>query len=233
MEEKECTKCGEVKKLIGFYKKYGGPRAECKECSKKAQNKYKEKNGDKIKEIGAAYRRNNKKEINESQKKYREENKEICKHRVLQWREANYEEHITGKKRYYQENKETIIEKSKQYYKDNPHVRATQEQRRRARKATAENNFSTNDWKSALMYFDNKCAYCLSYHDGLQQDHIIPLSKGGGYTPQNIIPACPKCNRSKYTHDMESWFKKESFYAEATLINILRYVEDLSEKEVM
>ena len=28
-------------------------------------------------------------------------------------------------------------------------------------------------------------------------DHMIPLSKGGGHTIYNIVPACRSCNRKK------------------------------------
>jgi 5-methylcytosine-specific restriction endonuclease McrA len=31
----------------------------------------------------------------------------------------------------------------------------------------------------------------------LTQEHVIPVSRGGGTTAENIVPACGKCNSSK------------------------------------
>jgi hypothetical protein len=48
---------------------------------------------------------------------------------------------------------------------------------------------------------DTCCAYCHSPRQflaaGLERDHIIPLSKGGTNTAENICWACHKCNQFK------------------------------------
>jgi len=41
-----------------------------------------------------------------------------------------------------------------------------------------------------------KCVYCCS-EENLEWDHIIPLSRGGPDTPDNLVRACANCNRSK------------------------------------
>jgi 5-methylcytosine-specific restriction endonuclease McrA len=43
------------------------------------------------------------------------------------------------------------------------------------------------------------CAYC---HDRLSRrtltrDHVVPQSKGGPTTPDNLVPCCSRCNRRK------------------------------------
>ena len=40
------------------------------------------------------------------------------------------------------------------------------------------------------------CVYCGS-SDALEWDHIIPLSRGGPDSPDNLVRACASCNRSK------------------------------------
>ena len=42
----------------------------------------------------------------------------------------------------------------------------------------------------------NKCQYCGSSSD-LTIDHIIPKSRGGGDTWENLTAACNKCNNKK------------------------------------
>lgn len=42
-----------------------------------------------------------------------------------------------------------------------------------------------------------RCAYCLEMSTNLQRDHIVPVSQGGTDDPDNIVAACPSCNRKK------------------------------------
>jgi hypothetical protein len=51
------------------------------------------------------------------------------------------------------------------------------------------------------MSSESSCAYCRSPRwllaAGLERDHIIPASKGGDNSPENICWACHKCNQFK------------------------------------
>ena len=35
------------------------------------------------------------------------------------------------------------------------------------------------------------------------KDHVIPISKGGHNTKENIVPACQSCNNKKYNKILE------------------------------
>lgn len=64
-------------------------------------------------------------------------------------------------------------------------------------------NFSimlTNEqWRELLGLFNFSCAYCgKDIHVDPTQDHVIPLSKGGLHSIDNIVPACRQCNSSKH-----------------------------------
>ena len=55
----------------------------------------------------------------------------------------------------------------------------------------------------SLFYRDhNTCAYCGSVFKwkDLSRDHIIPTSKGGPNTWENVVTACHTCNRNKSNH---------------------------------
>lgn len=69
-------------------------------------------------------------------------------------------------------------------------------ERRRARKAGLPATLTDTEWQKILQQYDYKCAYC-RVTGPLQQEHVIPVIQGGGYTKENIVPACPKCNRKK------------------------------------
>jgi hypothetical protein len=97
-------------------------------------------------------------------------------------------------------------------------------QRRRSRRAGLVSAFDQADWATCLEYFGSRCAYCLRA-DGISQDHVIPVTSGGGYVPDNIIPACYSCNSRKHCAPMEDWFRKQSFFDEERLMIIMLYVQ--------
>ena len=43
------------------------------------------------------------------------------------------------------------------------------------------------------------CQYCNAQTEKLTLDHVIPRSRGGGDTWENIVTACVKCNIKKVT----------------------------------
>ena len=51
------------------------------------------------------------------------------------------------------------------------------------------NGLPIKEWNDTLKYFKYKCAYCGDGDSELEQDHIIPVKKGGLYTKNNIVPA--------------------------------------------
>jgi len=79
------------------------------------------------------------------------------------------------------------------------------EQRRRARKFATINDFTKEQWIELLEEYNYLCAYCNTKSKKLQQDHVIPLSRGGEHTKGNIVPACPFCNSSKHDHPLLVW----------------------------
>lgn len=95
-------------------------------------------------------------------------------------------------------------------------------QRRRARKQGAIYNYPKETWEVTLSKFNDECAYCGSSED-LQQEHIIPMSKEGNYTKQNIIPACSFCNASKKDRDLMDWYPRQSFYEDERLNKIKKW----------
>ena len=69
--------------------------------------------------------------------------------------------------------------------------------------------------------FGHCCAYCGKAGD-LHIEHVVPISKGGPHSIGNIIPACRDCNFSKRDHEVESWYRKQSFFCERRWRKICR-----------
>ncbi len=93
-------------------------------------------------------------------------------------------------------------------YRREPAIRRNKEQKRIARANGLPRTFTLADWQAVLAHFDNRCAYC-GQETSLHQDHFIPLSKGGPYTRDNIVPACPQCNGSKHDQLPLDWLVKQ------------------------
>lgn len=78
--------------------------------------------------------------------------------------------------------------------------------RRRARLAEAEGSFTTAEWLALLGRFD-ACPNCRrSWNDipappgrtsVATRDHIVPISKGGRNSIENLQPLCYSCNSKK------------------------------------
>ena len=107
---------------------------------------------------------------------------------------------------YYQEHKETDAVRNREYHKKHPEVARTAAHRRRALKQGAPiADFTANDWSAILDIYDHRCAYCRKSGVLLTQDHVVPLSRGGNHSVDNIVPACLSCNASKGTKTLEDW----------------------------
>ena len=61
----------------------------------------------------------------------------------------------------------------------------------------ASSTFTFDQWLNILEVFDHCCAYCLRKDQKLTMDHVIPVSKEGEHTEENIVPACKSCNSRK------------------------------------
>ncbi|WP_295819854.1 HNH endonuclease [uncultured Deinococcus sp.] len=74
--------------------------------------------------------------------------------------------------------------------------------RRRAKKYGGQGSFDRWDVEIRRVKQGNKCHYCREQLelDGprrFQVDHFIPLSRGGTNYMNNLVIACPDCNRAK------------------------------------
>ena len=75
---------------------------------------------------------------------------------------------------------------------------------RRAPKLGSDGRISTRDWERLVERYNGLCAYC-SVRPATDQDHVIPLSRGGRHTVGNVLPACRSCNSSKNDRLLIEW----------------------------
>ena len=61
--------------------------------------------------------------------------------------------------------------------------------------------------EKAKLHARRACVYC-GVTENLSADHIIPPSKGGRDSGENLVLACRSCNSSKRDHDLLKWWHR-------------------------
>ncbi len=81
----------------------------------------------------------------------------------------------------------------------------------RRRVLTRRGTTTPATWRRAKQAFGGRCAYCWAGGQGLQRDHVVPLSRGGFDIPANVVPACAECNASKGDQDVRAWMASRGY----------------------
>lgn len=76
-------------------------------------------------------------------------------------------------------------------------------QRRRARLLECEGDFTAEEFAELCLLYDGKCLSCERTDLRLTVDHVIPVSKGGRNSIDNIQPLCRQCNSRKRDKDTD------------------------------
>jgi 5-methylcytosine-specific restriction endonuclease McrA len=175
------NKCGTN---AGYQKHCVDKTEKCQPC-KKAHSDY----------IVSYYLKNSEKlRSNRKEKYYLNQEKEI--NYIRKWRLKNPKHNSSYQKK---------------YRKLNPESKRRSERRRRAKKF--ENGFEVYKEYQVLEIYGNSCHICLKPIDlfaprqpgldgwemGLHIDHLIPLSKGGPDTINNVRPSHGSCNVKKHS----------------------------------
>lgn len=240
MQYKTCTKCGEEKPLTSeyFYKAKSntdGFHGSCKECMKKEGRErwavYYPENKDKLYETKKIYRKANEKKYKASTLLYRTTNKEKLNEKNRDYYKKNKEKVLERTSKYRQANKELHKKRVSSWAKRNREKLAVAYQKRKSKSMSLPSTLTTEQWNETKEYFNNRCAYC-GKEKTLAQEHFIALSKGGGYTKENIIPACRNCNSSKHNKDFFEWYPEQEFYSkerEQKILDFLGYQQGIQQ----
>lgn len=196
MEYKKCCRCKETKELDQFNRcksKPLGRQNECRICERDKRRKWEADNREWVKERDRIrysksnkkknsiynWRSNNKKAVKRIAKKYNEKNKEIIKNK---------------RKEYYLKNKEEVCRKVRNYHTNNSIISIYRKMKYQSkRRGFGELTLTFEEFKKFRE--DNKsCYYC---GDGLPLygSGMDRIDNGKGYTLDNVVPCCFKCNK--------------------------------------
>lgn len=226
--KKRCPRCGETKIAVGgFYKvnrKAGdGFAGYCIPCTKLNAVKWQKGNPEKK---AASDRRQNDKPQRKADRK----------RRAREWEKANPEKARAKRRRNYKNGgrersatwraaNKSKVQASQRKYHQKPEWKEMNKYRQRMRRATftyqiedaarrvtrkygIEAAFTLVEWLKVIEAFGGGCAYCGVVIDGLELEHIDPLSRGGKHEIGNIAPSCRPCNLSKGSKTPEEFAAK-------------------------
>lgn len=169
-QTKRCTKCGQTKLLTEFSKNSehsDGLASNCRKC------------------------------VYENEKKWKKKNPEKVSARQKRWRDANRESQIVRCKEWRDNNQAYTKEYDKEYRQTHKQERAILQRNRKARERQSGVKITAQEWVNLKDKYGNKCLCCGRNDTVLAMDHVVPLSKGGIHSIDNIQPLCKSCNSHK------------------------------------
>lgn len=174
-----------------------------------------------------AYHQEHSDRIRARKRAHRQAHPEIYRARSRAYIQAHTEEWRALALAYYHAHKEDRAQYVQQYRKTDrgKEVRRRLSAQRRALLAGLPATLTEADWEASLQFFGNRCAYCGDAAVPLHQEHVVPLSVGGGYEADNIVPACARCNRSKRDSPLEAWAVSHAFVLPDAIRTVEAYLE--------
>ena len=210
--KKTCSKCGTEKPVEEFPRSStgaAGRHSQCSECRKIAKKAWVERNRDRVRAYAATY-------YETAQKSHNAARYAKDREKFRAWRKAYYTKHheqeLTRarawkdvKREYlrqfdrdrYHKDRPAMLAKNKRWYARNPEKRAELGARKRARAAGCE--IHKVDYAAIIARDNYVCHICEQHIErkDLSFDHVIPLSRGGPHSNDNVRIAHRICNLRK------------------------------------
>ena len=207
-----CASCGEEKPhwSLGMCKKCYGRKSREDNIEDRRENnqRWREDNHEYVLKKCRQYYQDHKEEASAAHRKWRESHKEERKAYLRQWHKDHKEEQVKYRHQWYAEHREEQAEYRRQYNQDNPEVARKHNNLRRARMMNV--TIEPIDEQKIYGLYGHVCIYCGSKNN-LVLDHVVPLSKGGPHSEDNLVIACGSCNCSKGTKFLEEWIQRQPY----------------------
>lgn len=205
--ERECTKCKKsysrtLEHFPPHKKTKDGMGSWCRNCNNQAKRDRYQKNPDRYRQYTAEYRQQNYEATIERTKNWRARNPEYHTLKAKEWNEN----HPGASVEYARQYRIRFPNYAAQWAKANREKVNARTRRYRTRKLNAPGSHTGDDVLKQLASQKNKCWWCSKdLGDEWHVDHVIPLSRSGSNSPENLVIACPPCNHSKSNKLPQEW----------------------------
>jgi 5-methylcytosine-specific restriction endonuclease McrA len=98
-------------------------------------------------------------------------------------------------RQWYAENRERHLATSRRWHAQNPEAVRVKAARHFAKRHGVESTLTESEWLAILDERGRQCVYCGDPFECIE--HIVPMSKGGANSADNVAPSCIPCNASK------------------------------------
>lgn len=192
---KRCSTCGKTKPLTEFGRRRDSPtgfRSACAPCKRiadaAAMKRWRERNPDLTLRLAREYREQNREKERERFRRYDQANREKRRLAIAASRAENPDHHRELRRKWRAANLERSRARCRAYW-----------HRRRSGSDPSE---EVDAYAELLLL--QACGYC-GATENMSIDHVVPLSRGGKHTVDNLLPACRSCNSSKGNKLLEEW----------------------------
>jgi 5-methylcytosine-specific restriction endonuclease McrA len=160
---------------------------------------YVKANQEHIRQLKRTHQQAHPDKYNEAVRKYCEAHRQEINDRARERRRKDLEHYREIGRNSYERHAVERRQYSLEYYKLHPGKSVAASNRRRARKLAAGGSHTEEQWQALKAFYDNKCLCCGQREPAIRltRDHVIPLTKGGSDSIDNIQPLCARCNAKK------------------------------------
>lgn len=169
---KTCPMCKITKEFSEFHRSSKAPdgcQGHCKECKRV---------------LGRGYEKTRSKETRH-------------KYGQSEWlKRKNDPEYLDRHREWMELNSERVKETAKRYREKNKIALLYTRSNQRCKEKGAMGTLTMKDWEDVLMLTNYMCIAC-EENSANSIDHVVPISRGGSNTKENIQPMCLRCNLKK------------------------------------
>lgn len=210
---KRCTECNNLYPLTDEfwrrdYRKKGVDcyRSKCKTCLYEQDRRWQLDNPEKDRIRKKTWWDTNAKEHSQNWACNQPENRDKERNRKRQWALDHADSERKRKRQYQKDNPEKERVRKRAFYQSNGHLWRKYARERRLRRVHSEGHHTQDEVTQLYNSQNGKCFHCgASISSYFEEDHWIPISKGGSDWIENIRLLCKWCNRSKGNKLPHEW----------------------------
>lgn len=204
----ECTRCKQQKPATAFVKdsrRRSGLSSHCRQCRAASRRGWGERNKERLSASSAAYRAADIESARARSREWNRQNRGRVRETMQTWRAGNHDRLSEYRRAYRAGHADQTKSAMQEWHARNPTKRREYEARRRAIMRSAA--IGPADYSAVIERSGGVCGICstpVGDWSAIHFDHIVPLSRGGAHSADNLQVAHAACNMRKHNKWQEA-----------------------------